>query len=175
MKQGAIAFMVLLLMSQAVTAQQSDSLAQIHSPRKATIMSAVLPGAGQAYNRKYWKIPVVYAGFGVLGYLVKFNNDEYKVYKEAYKLRLDGDETTVDAFTQVYADQDLATLKDYYRRNRDLSIIGMSLLYILNIIDASVDAHLFYFNVNDDLTMQWQPSIQFNHRPAATMGLVMKF
>lgn len=175
MRPVTIGFMLLLMMSSAAFSQHADSLTRVHSPRKATIMSAVLPGAGQAYNRKYWKIPVVYAGFGVLGYLVKFNNDEYKIYKEAYKLRLDGDETTVDAFTQVYADQDLTTLKDYYRRNRDLSIIGMSLLYILNIIDASVDAHLFHFNVSDDLTMQWQPSLQLNDRPTATVGLVMKF
>lgn len=153
----------------------TDSLSKIHSPRKASIYSAVLPGAGQAYNKKYWKIPVIYAGFGVLGYFVKTNNDEYKIYKNAYKFRLDGDESTVDQFVGIYADQDLVTLKNFYRRNRDLSIIGMSVLYILNIIDASVDAHLFHFNVSDDLTLQVEPSLQYGLNTHPSVALRMKF
>ena len=169
----------LLILCSAVhplAAQKTaDSLSLMHSPRKASIYSAILPGAGQAYNKKYWKIPVVYAGFGVLGYFVKTNNDEYKIYKDAYKFRLDGDESTVDQFVGIYADQDLVTLKNFYRRNRDLSIIGMSVLYILNIIDASVDAHLFYFNVSDDLSLQVEPSIQHGFNTTPTIALRMRF
>lgn len=153
----------------------SDSLSTLHSPRKASIYSAVLPGAGQAYNKKYWKIPVIYAGFGVLGYFVKTNNEEYKIYKEAYKFRLDGDESTVDQFVGIYADQDLVTLKNFYRRNRDLSIIGMSVLYILNIIDASVDAHLFHFNVSDDLSLQIEPALQHGFNTQPSLALRMRF
>lgn len=149
---------VFLGVSLAAGAQvPKDSLSIMHSPSRASIMSAILPGAGQAYNKKYWKIPVIYAGFAGLGYLVKTNNDEYKIFKEAYRLRLDGDESTTDEFVSVYADQDLVTLKNFYRRNRDLSIIGIGVLYILNIVDAAVDAHLFYFNVSDDLTMHIRP------------------
>jgi hypothetical protein len=153
----------------------TDSFSLLHSPRKASIYSAILPGAGQAYNKKYWKIPVIYAGFGVLGYFVKTNNDEYKIYKEAYKFRLDGDETTTDQFVGIYADQDLVTLKNFYRRNRDLSIIGMSVLYILNIIDASVDAHLFHFNVSDDLSLQLEPSLQQGLNTTPSLALRMRF
>ena len=152
-----------------------DSITYTHSPRKATIFSAVLPGAGQAYNKKYWKIPIIYAGFGVLGYLIKTNHDEYNIYKTAYRYRLDGDESTVDDFVGIYADQDLVTLKDFYRRNRDLSIIGMGVLYVLNIIDASVDAHLFYFNVSDDLTMRIEPGFQSGPFAGPVVGLKFNF
>lgn len=143
---------------QAVSAQnKKDSLSILHSPTKASLLSAILPGTGQAYNKKYWKIPIIYAGFAGLGYLAVTNNSDYKIYKDAYRLRLDGNESTVDDYVGIYSDEDLVTLKDYYKRNRDLSYICMGILYALNIIDASVDAHLFYFNVNDDLTMQVQP------------------
>jgi hypothetical protein len=145
---------------------------RMHSPRKATIMSAALPGLGQAYNKKYWKIPIIYAGFGVLGYFIKTNNEEYKVYKSAYKNRLDGDASTVDPYVGIYSDADLATLKNFYRRNRDLSIIGASILYILNMVDASVDAHLFYFDVSDNLSLNIQPEI--NPGPYTATGLSFK-
>ncbi|MBL0341749.1 MAG: hypothetical protein IPP71_12895 [Bacteroidetes bacterium] len=82
-----------------------DSLSMRHSPTKASVLSAILPGAGQAYNHKYWKIPIIYAGFAGLGYLVKINNDDYKIYKEAYRFRLDGDESTTDSFVGIYSDQ----------------------------------------------------------------------
>ena len=85
------------------------------------------------------------------------NNEDYIIYKDAYKYRLDGDESTTDDFVGIYSDEDLVTLKNFYRRNRDLSVIGMSLLYVLNIIDASVDAHLFYFNVSDELSLNITP------------------
>jgi len=148
-----------------------DTTANNHSPRKATIMSALLPGLGQSYNKKYWKIPIIYAGFAGLGYLVKTNNDDYKIYKDAYKFRLDGDESTVDSYVGIYSDNDLVTLKNFYRRNRDLSLIGMSVLYVLNIIDASVDAHLFYFNVSDDLTINVQPE----YRPGPFANTAISF
>jgi hypothetical protein len=137
---------------------QVDSLARLHSPRKATILSTVLPGAGQIYNKKYWKAPVIYAGFAGLGYLVKFNNDRYQIYKDAFSARADENPETVDEFENVYSEQDLITLKNYYRRNRDLSIIGIGLIYVLNILDASVDAHLFYFNVSDNISMNIAPA-----------------
>ncbi|MDQ3052004.1 MAG: DUF5683 domain-containing protein [Bacteroidota bacterium] len=149
---------ILCVYAQPVVAQvQQDSLSLLHSPRKATILSAVLPGAGQAYNKKYWKIPIIYAGFTALGYFVVTNNNEYSIYKDAYKTRLDGNEFTVDEFVGIYADEDLVTLKNYYRRNRDLSVIGIGLLYVLNIIDATVDAHLFHFNVSDELGLNITP------------------
>jgi hypothetical protein len=153
-----------------------DSLSIKHSPKKATILSAVLPGAGQVYNKKYWKVPVLYAGFATLGYLIKFNNDEYKEFKDAFIKRVDGDESTIDDYVGVYSDQDLQRLKEYYRRNRDLSIVGISLLYVMNIVDASVDAHLFYFEVTDDISMKWQPGIHdINGRYAPGLNVAFNF
>ena len=169
-------FFLLILNCQVMAQAKQDSLSLLHSPRKATIYSAVLPGAGQAYNKKYWKIPIIYAGFGALTYFVVTNNSEYKTYEEGYKFRLDGDVTTTDDFVGIYTDEDLVTLKNFYRRNRDLSVIGMSLLYVLNIIDASVDAHLFYFDVSDQLSMNVTPSYlpgKFSG-PALTFSLTFK-
>ncbi|MGI8893774.1 MAG: DUF5683 domain-containing protein [Bacteroidia bacterium] len=134
-----------------------------HSPAKATILSAILPGAGQFYNKKYWKIPILYAGFATVGYAVDFNQDRYRTYRNALQLRIDGDETTVDVFEGIYSEENLRTLKDFYRRNRDLSIIIGGIVYVLNIIDAHVDAHLFYFDVTDDLSMKLSPALLDNN------------
>lgn len=140
-----------------------------HSPRKATIYSAVLPGLGQIYNRKYWKVPLIYGGFVTFGYFINFNNDLYTKYKQAYSDIIDNDPTT-NSFKNlnvnpIYFEKDkisqlterLGLAKDGARRNRDLVIISTVAFYALNIIDASVDAHLFNFNINDDLTMNWVP------------------
>lgn len=123
-----------------------------HSPKKAAILSACLPGAGQIYNGKpgyYWKVPVIYAGFGALTYSTIWNNRQYKIYDEALHFRYDDDSTTIDPLPR-YTDNDLVTLKDYYRRYRDLSIIGIGALYALQIVDAAVDAHLYEFDKKMD-------------------------
>jgi hypothetical protein len=144
----------------------------VHSPKKATIYSAILPGLGQAYNKKYWKIPLIYAGFGTIGYFIGWNNNFYKTYKLAYS-DLTDDDPDSDSFLDVlppgYNLDDpttynnfksgLSKQQDYYRRNRDLLVIAMIGFYGLNIIDASVDAHLFDFDISEDLTMNWQPAV----------------
>lgn len=137
----------------------ADSSALKHSPKKASLYSALLPGLGQAYNKKYWKIPVLYAAGGLMGYFIIDNNKQFKTYKKAYLLRLDGDSSTTDEFTDSYTDEDLRLLKNFYRRNRDLSYIVAGMIYVLNIVDAAVDAHLFYFNVSDDLSLKISPAI----------------
>jgi len=148
-------FLFLLFSSNNASPQSvQDSIERAHSPAKATVFSALLPGAGQFYNRKYWKIPVIYGAFAGLGYLIKFNNDRFQTYRDAFVLRTDGDPLTVDEFEGRYSESDLTTLKDFYRRNRDLSFIFAGLIYVLNIVDASVDAHLFYFDVSDDLSLR---------------------
>ena len=146
---------------------------EVHSPKKASLYSAVLPGLGQAYNKKYWKIPFIYIGFGTIGYFIDWNNDNYQITKTAYIHLTDQNPETND-FLKLegveYYDLDNPTQKanfetalskrqDYYRRNRDLLVIGMVAFYGLNIIDASVDAHLFNFDVSDDLTINWRPSM----------------
>ncbi|SFB97777.1 hypothetical protein SAMN05421780_102156 [Flexibacter flexilis DSM 6793] len=130
------------------------------SPKKAAILSAVLPGLGQAYNKKYWKIPILYTGGAVLGYYIGFNNRYYKRFKTAIKLRTDGDTNTVDEYATTYPNEaQLRTGRDYYRRNRDLLIIVSAFTYLLNIADASVDAHLAGFNVSDDLALRVSPEV----------------
>ncbi len=168
---GCMVFLSPVVQAQVTT----DSLSLLHSPKKATLLSTALPGAGQAYNKKYWKIPVIYAGFAGLSYLVKVNHDDYLIYKNAFRKRLDGDESTIDPFVGIYSDNDLSTLKDFYRRNRDLSIIGIGVLYVLNILDASVDAHLFHFNVNDQLTLQLQPSVVTGPFTASSLSVNLRF
>ena len=130
---------------------------KVHSPRKATILSAVVPGLGQVYNRKYWKAGLLYAGLATSIYFIIDNNDKYKTYKNAYTSRVDGDSTTTDAFVGIYTDNNLLTLQNFYRRNRDLSWIITVGLYIINIVDANIDAHLFEFDVSDELTLNVQP------------------
>lgn len=153
----------------------ADSLSLLHSPKKASIYSAILPGLGQAYNKKYWKIPVIYAGFATLGYFIVTNNNKYQDYKDAYIARIDDDPSTVDDYTDIYSDQDLVTLKDFYRRNRDLAIIGAGVLYVLNILDASVDAHMFYFDVNDNLSMRITPGVQYVQTMQPGLSLSLHF
>ncbi len=147
---------------------------KIHSPKRATIYSAILPGLGQAYNKKYWKIPIIYAGFGTIGYFIGWNNKYYNTYKLAYSDLTDDDPTT-DSYNDLEATQyydlenptdynnfktGLSKQQDYYRRNRDLLIISIVGFYGLNLIDASVDAHLFDFDISEDLSLNWQPSVQ---------------
>jgi Family of unknown function (DUF5683) len=130
-----------------------------HSPKKAAAMSAMLPGFGQAYNHKYWKIPVVYAGFGVLAYSFTINQKKYVQYRTAYANRIDGDPTTSDDYVNIYSDENLNTLQRYYHRYRDLSVIGIAAFYLLNIVDASVDAHFFTYDVSDNLSLHVCPTL----------------
>ncbi len=130
-----------------------------HSPRKATILSAVLPGAGQVYNHKYWKVPIVLGGLGVSYYFIRENNSQYQRYKDAYIAIIDGDPATVDEFNGAYSSQSVLNVADTYRRWRDLSYIAIGAVYILNIVDANVDAHFVSFDVGTDLSLQVSPSL----------------
>jgi len=147
---------------------------KIHSPHKATFYSAILPGLGQAYNKKYWKIPILYAGIGALGYAIHFNSTNYTKYKNAYRdflIRDPGNKSyekvipvnlTVEDVEGQYADwfqQALRNKREYYKRYRDLSYIGMAAVYVLNMIDATVDAHFYNFDVSDDLSMDIRPAV----------------
>ena len=154
----------------------TDTL-NVHSPKKATIMSAILPGLGQVYNKKYWKIPVIYAGFVGLGYFIGINHFEYVKYRDAYIKRVDGDSTTIDPLpdTQRLSTADLLAENDYYRKKRDMLIIGAVGLYVLNIIDATVDAHLFTFDVSDDLSFNIRPVIYSSFQTKETYaGLTLR-
>ncbi len=181
--------LVLLLPAFYVNAQQIveadtivpvQSLAEqekedIHSPRKATIYSAILPGLGQIYNKKYWKVPLIYIGFGTIGYFINWNNENYQLFRIGYDHLTDNNPETqdylkIEAVRRNNYNLDnltefnnlktaLSKQQDYYRRNRDLLFISIVGFYGLNIIDASVDAHLFDFDISDDLTLKWEPSM----------------
>jgi hypothetical protein len=143
------------------TTHKSDTLKKKHSPKKAALMSACLPGLGQVYNKKYWKVPVIYVGFAALGYAFYRSQTLYVNYRDAYKYRVDNDPTTIDNYMYVYSDNTLFEIQQHYHRNRDLSAIGLGLVYILNIVDASVDGHLFTFDVSDDLSFNIHPNVVY--------------
>ncbi|MDD2635162.1 MAG: DUF5683 domain-containing protein [Bacteroidales bacterium] len=152
---------------------------RVHSPRKATIYSAVLPGLGQFYNKKYWKIPIVYAGMGTFTYIAIQNQQEFSRYKTALLQRLDGqeDEFTING-SQIYNDQAILNYMDNYRKNRDLCIIGTALFYAIQIVDANVDANLFDFDITDDLSLRILPQPVNNLYTQTTIpgiGCTIKF
>jgi hypothetical protein len=166
---------------------------EVHSPHKATFYSAIFPGLGQIYNKKYWKLPIIYGAIGGLGYAIHFNSTNYVKYKNAYRDFLIQDpgnksyikvipiNLTVEDVEGQYAtwfEQALENKREYYRRYRDLSYIGMAAIYVLNMIDATVDAHFYNFDVSDDLSMKLQPVIM-EHDPVTgnTLGfqLALKF
>lgn len=143
---------------------------------RAALYSAILPGAGQIYNKKYWKPPILYAGFIAIGYSIEFNNRNYQTFKKAYYYRVDGDSTTIDEYEKIYPDANsLLVRKDYYRRTRDLMWIIASGVYILNIIDAYVDAQLSDFDISDNLSLKAQPVIQFARDKSPVPSLALTF
>ena len=121
------------------------------TPAKAAFFSAVLPGLGQAYNKKYWKIPLVYGALGTSMYFYISNNKNYHKYRDAYKSRLEGYVTDDLAFLD---NNRLIAGQKFYQRNRDLSALVTLAFYALNIIDANVDAALIQFNVDENLSVK---------------------
>ncbi len=142
------------------------------APSKAAFYSAILPGLGQAYNKRWWKIPIVYGAIGTSLYFYADNNKKYHEYRDAYKRRLAGFDD--DQF-QYLDDTRLIEAQRFYQRNRDLSLLITGLFYILNIVDANVDAHLMQFNVSDKLTIA--PDVyqnQIDYRPNLGVTLNLK-
>ena len=124
-------------------------------PKRAGLYSAIVPGLGQIYSGKSWKVPIIYGGLITSAYFTRDNHNLYELYKTTYLNRLEGNRS--DDFT-YYSDNNLLTLKDYYRRNREISVLLFTLTYILNIVDASVSAHLFNYDISEDLSLYIQPS-----------------
>jgi hypothetical protein len=144
----------------------------VHSPRKAALYSAVLPGLGQAYNREYWKIPLVYAALGITTGTFIINIKEYRRFRNAYRIRMDGNADTIDEFADRYRnDASLKVYRDAYREYVDYSVLVFVLAYGLNIADATVFAHLRNFDMSDDLSMQIVPTVIDNR----AIGLSLKF
>ena len=146
-----IFFACLLFLASTIIAQESV----VKIPKRAGLYSAILPGAGQVYTKKYWKVPVIYAGLITSAYYIKENHNLYDLYKQTYLNRIDGNRT--DDFTNQYTDANLLTLTEYYRRNAEVSALLFTLTYVLNIVDASVSAHLFNYDVSEDISLHIQP------------------
>ena len=150
-----LTFLVVILFISNCFSQSSeisfDKLDPL-SPSKAAFFSAVLPGAGQAFNKKYWKIPIVYAAIGTSIYSYDFNQKKYWNYRNAYKSRKAGYNN--DEFQNLILDDNrLLDGADFHKKNRDLSMVFIIGFYILNVLDANIDAHLKQYNVNENLTL----------------------
>ncbi len=147
-----------------------DSATRLHSPKKATLLSAIIPGAGQFYNKKYWKVPIILGGFAIMVAVINFDQNNYRTFKRAYAQSILHDSTPVPGYS-LYSTADLLELRDYYRRNRDYTYILAGLLYVLNIVDAYVDAELFRFDISDDLSLRGEPFILSYPGNTTTAGL----
>lgn len=143
------------------------------APAKAAFYSAILPGLGQAYNKKYWKIPLVYGAMGTSIYFYVDNNKNYHRFRDAYKQRLAG---LTDEYKGQYSTETLINAQRTFQRNRDLSLLITAAFYVLNIVDANVDAHLGQFNVNDNLTLSPKfDSTDLNYKPKLSLALNYTF
>ena len=129
---------------------------KIKSAKKASILSIILPGSGQIYNKKYWKVPIIYSSLATSIYFICDNQKKLTNYENAYIDRVNG---RTDDYIDVYNNTQLISIIDYYERNRDISMMITAAIYLLNIVDASVDAHLFDFDVSEDLSIETKPEI----------------
>lgn len=153
--------------------------------KKATTLSTICPGAGQIYNKSYWRVPIVIGGLASTIYTIDWNNRGYQRFKTAYTLRVDYEKNpekypngSADEFRGAYTSTFLKNLKDSYRRNRDLCILLTAGVYVLNIIDAHVDAHLKDFDISDNLAMDIEPyfgTTTVNTQPTFGVNLSVKF
>jgi len=129
------------------------------NPKKAGMFSAIVPGLGQAYNRQYWKLGIIYAGVGASAYFIHFNNRQYQDFRKAYIARIDGDPGTTDPYVGIWSDSDLKTLQDGYKQYLDLTVLVSGLGYILQVMDAVVYAHLKNFDISPDLSLRVMPVV----------------
>lgn len=157
--------------------EKSDSGQQKHkryyNPGTATWLAVACPGAGQIYNRRYWKLPIVYAGLGAALYFLIDNQREMIIARDSYRyLYYEQDPTNTDpnpyTFDSKYSGfggSQIVTYREYYRRNRDIAVVAAVAVYALSIVDAVVDAHLRGFDVSDNLTLKVKPDLRLNNSP----------
>ncbi|WP_055448313.1 DUF5683 domain-containing protein [Lacinutrix mariniflava] len=158
--------LVIVPLDSALVRKEIDPL----RPSKAAFYSAVLPGLGQAYNKKYWKIPIIYAALGTGVYFYIDNNNQYKRVRDAYKRRLAGFED--DEFQDRFTSDGLIAAQKTLKSNKELSLLITVGLYALNIIDANVDAHLLQYNVDENLSFKPHYKID-EFEKTGTVGLTM--
>lgn len=143
-----------------------DSMAKRHSPRTAALRSAILPGLGQIYNKKYWKLPIVYAALGITGYIFVDNISTYREYRFAYSARvkaadpINPDSTDYNKLKDIYKiiqPESIRVARNRFRQYIDYSALFFVLFWGLNVVDATVDAHLKLFDVSPDLSLHLRP------------------
>lgn len=150
-----------------------------HQPGKASLYSAILPGLGQAYNKSYWKIPIIYIGFGVFYYFISENNSSYQTGLECLReIRGPGvGEACAILTSGIPSEEQMESFVERSRRNRDYTIILGALFYGLQIVEAHVDAHLKEFSVNEDLALKFKPDFEMLSfgQPYAGVGIKLRF
>lgn len=150
-----------------------ESYAKRYDPRKALFYSAVLPGMGQAYNRKYWKIPLVYGGFGFLIYVDAFYQSEYLKYREQL-FGIINDPNSGGVSPEGLTEDQLRTLVNQSRRERDFFLIITGFWYILQMVDAHIDAHLKEFDLNPKLQVRIEPMMENSMQLGRSTGIALK-
>lgn len=156
----------------------STSIIKRHSPKKAAVLSASFPGLGQIYNKKYWKLPIVYGGMAGLGAWVGINAKNLRGFTNAYRMEIDNPGSgSYNGFTGATR---LNVKREDTKRSLDLSIILLSVFYALNIVDATVDAHLYDYSITDDLSISLQPDFDYyqastGYRPKVGLNFSMHF
>ncbi|MGY6520694.1 MAG: DUF5683 domain-containing protein [Mongoliitalea sp.] len=142
----------------------------VKDPKTATILSALIPGSGQVYNNKAWKVPIIYGGFATNIFFIDFNNRRYQLFLDNLR-RLDRQEPT--DFPNLNRDG-LVRNVNFWRRNRDLNYFLFIGIYALNILDAHIDAHLSSFDVSEDLSFRFEPNFEMLTAGGSVVGLSLK-
>lgn len=160
------------------SAELKNQYKPIDDPLKAALLSAVVPGLGQAYNGSYWKIPIIYAGFMGFGASIHYWHYNYINFRNALSAEIDGDPNTINPYAQFnYTEDRLTRGVEFYQRNRDFLMILTGLFYFLQIVEANVDAHLKTFDISDELTLKIDPHIgqfAYNYQFGFSIKLQMK-
>lgn len=146
-------------------------------PNRAALLSAILPGLGQAYNGDYWKIPIIYSGIVVVGHFINYNHQWYNSFRTNLIAEVDQDPSTLNRFNLVaegrFLESALTRNRDAFRRNRDFLMIWAGVLYMLNIAEAHIAAHLKEFQINEELSLKFEPSIESTPLFSQAFGLSM--
>lgn len=147
-----------------------SALQKKHNPKIAIALSAVLPGAGQIYNRKYWKLPIVYGCLGVSCYFIYDFSQKMILYRNEYRYRMTGETSLLNPELATRSDESVLAMKKTNTRYMEFAIAATGIFYLLNIIDAAVDAHLYYFDISDDLSLHFAPYFQNTFLAAPAHG-----
>lgn len=140
--------------------KDSARLALERMPHKAVVRSAIVPGLGQIYNKRWWKVPFIYAGFVGVGLAFDFNQRYYREFLGEVQYRSAHDGEPKNPAYAGYSFEGMVQVKDAYRRNRDLSILGFVAMHAVNMIDAYIDAKFFRYDISNDLSLKVEPSFQ---------------